>query len=313
MTDDNTRDELAQLHARVAQLEAGNRPKTRHRHLRRFLPLLIAGLLVALMPLSILAATPFLDLNGGPDHADANANIDLIFNAGITKGCTPTEYCPNDFVNREQMASFLARTAGLGANPPIANAKTAQTAANATQFGGQPPSAYLASTGDTTLRYSFYGITSLATGITFARDNGPTVDITTNAASGYFVRVPLDRPTSMFGVNLAVVAAQICYNVSAGAKIDQSELLFGDKGQASLIILDPTDRASTTNTCYSFGPASPATFSGALYLRLNPKFTATSQTISLHSITLTLRPTTAGAAGAGEFPSAPAGPANDTE
>ena len=140
MTDDNTRDELAQLRARVAQLEAGQRPKTRHRRLRRFLPLLIAGLLVALMPMSILAATPFLDLNGGPDHADANANIDLIFNAGITKGCTPTEYCPNDFVNREQMASFLARTAGLGANPPIANAKTAQTAANANTVGGYSPS-----------------------------------------------------------------------------------------------------------------------------------------------------------------------------
>ena len=30
------------------------------------------------------------------------------------------------------MASFLARTAGLGDNPPVANAKTAQTAANAT-------------------------------------------------------------------------------------------------------------------------------------------------------------------------------------
>lgn len=144
MTDDNTRHELAQLRARVAQLEAGQRPKTRHRRLRRFLPLLIAGLLVALMPLSILAATPFLDLNGGPDHADANANIDLIFNAGITKGCTPTEYCPNDFVNREQMASFLARTAGLGGNPPIANALTAQTVPN-----GSVTAAKLSPTGST--------------------------------------------------------------------------------------------------------------------------------------------------------------------
>lgn len=125
MTDDNTRDELAQLRARVAQLETKQRPRSRLRQLRRFLPLAVVGLLVALMPLSLLAATPFLDLdqtqNGPTGH---NPNIDAIFNAGITKGCTATEYCPKDVVTREQMASFLARTAGLGNNAPVTNAKT---------------------------------------------------------------------------------------------------------------------------------------------------------------------------------------------
>jgi hypothetical protein len=51
-------------------------------------------------------------------------------------------YCPADFVRRDQMASFLARAAGLGANAPVANAQTAGTAFS---FGGRGPSGYLRS------------------------------------------------------------------------------------------------------------------------------------------------------------------------
>lgn len=301
MTDDITRAELAQLRTRVAQLETRQRPRSRLRQLRRFLPLAVVGLLVALMPLSLLAANPFTDLdpaqNGPTGH---NPNIDAIFNAGITKGCNPPtndNYCPKDVVTREQMASFLARTAGLGANPPVANAKTAQNADNATQLGGQPASAYLPATGDLTARYSFYGITSNSAFLEFSRVNGLTVTVSVSGVTtGSRARVPLDRLTGAFGKNLAIVSAQICYRVTAGAQINSTELLFGDRGQATSIVLDETDRASTTAACYTVNPASPATFSGALYLEMEMAFTATSPTIDLDSITLTLRPTTAGAA-----------------
>ena len=69
------------------------------------------------MPTALFAAN-FTDLNAGSPH---NANINAIADAGITKGCNPPDndqYCPNDLVTREQMACFLARTAGLGGNPP---------------------------------------------------------------------------------------------------------------------------------------------------------------------------------------------------
>ena len=110
----------------------------------RLVAVLGAVLLLALVPLAALADTPFTDLNAGSVH---NANIDAIYNAGITTGCFPLpdsnpRYCPNDAVTREQMASFLARAAGLGGNPPVANAQTAQTAANATQLGGLAASGY---------------------------------------------------------------------------------------------------------------------------------------------------------------------------
>lgn len=36
-------------------------------------------------------------------------HIQKLRELGITSGCTPTSYCPNDFVTREQMAAFLTR------------------------------------------------------------------------------------------------------------------------------------------------------------------------------------------------------------
>jgi hypothetical protein len=44
-----------------------------------------------------------------------------------------TAYCPKANVTREEMASFLARAAGLGGNPPVANAQTAASAQQADQ------------------------------------------------------------------------------------------------------------------------------------------------------------------------------------
>ncbi|HEY8597804.1 MAG TPA: hypothetical protein VIL85_05195 [Thermomicrobiales bacterium] len=140
-------DDLAQLRARLDAQEAEIvRLKHRRRFPRRLPPVLLAALLVALVPLATLAANPFNDLNFGSVH---NANIDAIYNAGITTGCDPdVAYCPSGTVTREEMASFLARTAGLGTNPPVANAKTAQTAGDAALLGGQPPAAYARLDGD---------------------------------------------------------------------------------------------------------------------------------------------------------------------
>jgi hypothetical protein len=126
---------LRVLHGEIAALR--QRP---HRRLPgRIAPLLLATLLIALVPLATMAANPFVDLDPGSVH---NANIDAIYNAGITTGCDPgVAYCPNDLVTRQEMASFLARTAGLGSNVPVANAKTAQTATTAQTIGTNPAGA----------------------------------------------------------------------------------------------------------------------------------------------------------------------------
>jgi hypothetical protein len=110
--------EIAALHARLAAAERRARRRRRTPWPRRMGGALTVALLVALVPLSILAANPFTDLTGGVH----DANIDAIYTAGITTGCAPTESCPTANVTREEMASFLARTAGLGNNKPVANA-----------------------------------------------------------------------------------------------------------------------------------------------------------------------------------------------
>lgn len=71
------------------------------------------------------AATPFVDINGNPNAAD----IDATYNAGIATGCDATHYCPSDPVKRDQLAGFLARTAGLSTAAakrfPVVNARSA--------------------------------------------------------------------------------------------------------------------------------------------------------------------------------------------
>ncbi len=66
--------------------------------------------LLPLLPLSLFAANNFTDLNNGSVH---NADIDTVYNLGIANGITDTTYDPNGTVTREQMASFLARTAAM--------------------------------------------------------------------------------------------------------------------------------------------------------------------------------------------------------
>jgi hypothetical protein len=51
-------------------------------------------------------ATPFTDV---PDTSFAELDVACLYGLGITTGTTATTYSPDDYVTREQMASFLAR------------------------------------------------------------------------------------------------------------------------------------------------------------------------------------------------------------
>ncbi len=70
----------------------------------------LAGLVGALVavPIAVYASHQFTDVpNTNPFHAD----IDWLADAGVTKGCSTTAYCPSDNVTREQMAAFMRRLA----------------------------------------------------------------------------------------------------------------------------------------------------------------------------------------------------------
>lgn len=83
----------------------------------------VIGFLVGLVATASVAwgDDRFTDVPATNPH---HANVALIAKAGISVGCTQSSYCPSTKVRREQMASFLARTAGLGANVPVASTRT---------------------------------------------------------------------------------------------------------------------------------------------------------------------------------------------
>jgi hypothetical protein len=57
------------------------------------------------------------DLFVDDDNSIFETNIDILATAGITRGCNPgqgnTNFCPNDYVTRGQMAAFLQRASAL--------------------------------------------------------------------------------------------------------------------------------------------------------------------------------------------------------
>jgi len=80
----------------------------RSRVWRGVLALCIVGSLLT-VPLTSSASQGFYD----DDTSVFEADIEALANAGITSGCSPTEFCPTDNVNRGQMAAFLVRALGL--------------------------------------------------------------------------------------------------------------------------------------------------------------------------------------------------------
>ncbi len=69
----------------------------------------MAAFLVRVLDLPATSTDYFTDDNGTTFENDINR----LAAAGITKGCGPTTYCPDGFVLRDQMASFLARAFSL--------------------------------------------------------------------------------------------------------------------------------------------------------------------------------------------------------
>ena len=70
----------------------------------------VAAVLLALAAVAIPAAWASDRFTDVPDSHLAHDEISTIARAGITRGCSPTRFCPDDPVTRQAMALFLART-----------------------------------------------------------------------------------------------------------------------------------------------------------------------------------------------------------
>lgn len=108
---------------------------------RRLTTFAVAMAVLIATPLAVVATDRFTDVpNNNPHHND----ITWLADAGVTLGCNPpanTNYCPDQPVRRDQMASFLKR---LAENQVVhaATAIEAETAGDADALAGQGPEAY---------------------------------------------------------------------------------------------------------------------------------------------------------------------------
>lgn len=65
----------------------------------------MASFLARALGLPFVAGDTFVD----DDHSSHERDIERIAAVGITRGCSPVRYCPDDGVTREQLAAFLHR------------------------------------------------------------------------------------------------------------------------------------------------------------------------------------------------------------
>lgn len=83
----------------------------------------VAATAAVVAPIAVVAADRFSDV---PDTNTFHDDINAIADVGVTLGCNPPandQYCPSDFVTREQMAAFMNRLGALSpGKTPVVNA-----------------------------------------------------------------------------------------------------------------------------------------------------------------------------------------------
>ena len=124
----NPTDRMAQLEARIAELEADaavrrerQLPRPRIRLGRGARRVVVIGLVVALVVPAgvVLANHQFSDV---PTGSSIHDDVEAIADAGVTTGCGDGKYCPSNPVTRGQMAQFMNRLGALDGQDPVVHA-----------------------------------------------------------------------------------------------------------------------------------------------------------------------------------------------
>ena len=131
---------LATQQAVIERLQA-SRGSARQlgRRSRLGMAMTLVGLL-ALAPALVLGTVSFSDV---PPSNPFYADIQAIAASGVTTGCGAGNYCPKDYVTREQMAAFMNRLGALspGKNPVVDAAELGGVAASGFyRYGSTVPS-----------------------------------------------------------------------------------------------------------------------------------------------------------------------------
>jgi hypothetical protein len=130
---------------------------------------------------AVAGSTPFSDV---PIAESFASYIEGIYNNGITTGCGNGEYCPSEYVSRDQMAAFLVRATQV---------KAGQSATNFTCNGGANCSAETPYFNDVSTTDGFFPYVQKLKelGITTGCGNGnycPSEDVTRDQMAAFIIR-----------------------------------------------------------------------------------------------------------------------------
>ncbi len=181
------------------------------------------------------------------------------------------------------------------------NATNAASAANAGKLGGVDASSYVQNAG------SIFVSTGSSNWVTVGSADPISWTFTVNAtwatASGATtvnLTAHPSLPTALYGKNLAVTGATLCYSASANAKISavsiyQNRYSNSGIGAANLVATDPTDR--TDAACRTYPLTTPVTLSSLddIGLAIQVVYSGAA-TLFLGQSGVTLAPTSAAAA-----------------
>lgn len=114
----------------------------------------------------------------------------------------------------------------------------------------------------------------------------------TSASGVQKVYLPVTLPAQVFGVRQKVKSIKVCYQLDdASSYIDITEAYYNNySGVGTSLLVDDTDRTSTSWTCYTSNDSTPDPIQGAVVVIfwLNYAGTEASHDIVIGSITLTL-------------------------
>ncbi|MGZ8475481.1 MAG: S-layer homology domain-containing protein [Candidatus Limnocylindria bacterium] len=243
--------------------------------LKRARPLVILLALVLAGP--VLAANRFSDVPDSNIHHD---NISAIADANITRGCNEggTLYCPGDPVTREQMGSFLARTAGLGGNPAVANAD---------KLDGIDASGFLAAGDYTVMQLGpWHASGQAAVAISYFP---LSTFVESAAAPQRRVQLALDGLASVGAIGYGFESARICFGPSPNVTIFNTSVFQASDPSSSVLVDDPTDRPMASAACYTVSDSTPTIAASGTTLLLDLQYSAASAA-ELASVTTTWTP-----------------------
>jgi hypothetical protein len=230
----------------------------RSRLVRR-LPWLVVVVTAAAVafPLGVIASHQFSDV---PTTSPYHTDIDALADNGITTGCGAGIYCPKAFVTREQMAAFMNRLGALSpGKAPVVNADKVDgvdevLAAGAIVNIQQGP--------------WFPNGSSIVTTL-----HSYDVDTISRAVAGTSSAImSLDGPTSIGGTAYGLASVEICYGGTDSTILGTSVYQTESPLSAVARIVDPTDRATTVDTCYTVTDPSPNAKEGAIHVVLEIQF-----------------------------------------